>query len=232
VRYTLRLTNTMAVTQTNLRITDTLPVQLTLAGVGVPAGCVDTSLGNVASVLCAEVAPGQVVQVLITATVNLNAGGQTITNTFSWSSDQGDGGLERPCVNVPCDPDDPNPPEEPPTGPLAAVKEAEDATDNGGLYVGDTIRYTLTVTNANVVTMTTVRITDALPAVLSLVGVDSVSAGCTDESSGNTVRVTCGELAPGASAAVVFRALVRPEAAGRAVENRFVWTADQWPGTE
>ena len=98
--------------------------------------------------------------------------------------------------------------------------------------MGDTIRYTLTVTNANVVTMTTVRITDALPAVLSLVGVDSVSAGCTDESSGNTVRVTCGELAPGASAAVVFRAVVRPEAAGRAVENRFVWTADQWPGTD
>jgi uncharacterized repeat protein (TIGR01451 family) len=89
VRYTLRFTNTMLITQTNLRITDTLPVQLTLAGVGVPAGCVDTSVGNVASVLCAEVAPGQVVQVLITATVNLNAGGQTITNTFSWSSDQG-----------------------------------------------------------------------------------------------------------------------------------------------
>jgi uncharacterized repeat protein (TIGR01451 family) len=229
VRYTLRLTNTMAVTQTNLRITDTLPVQLTLAGVGVPAGCVDTSVGNVASVLCAQVAPGQVVQMVVTATVNLNAGGQTITNTFSWSSDQGDGELERPCVNVPCDPDDPNPPEEPPIGPLAAVKAAEDATDNGGLYVGDTIRYTLTVTNANVVTMTTVRITDALPAVLSLVGVDSVSAGCTDESSGNTVRVTCGELAPGASATVVFRAVVQPAAAGRAVENRFVWTADQWP---
>lgn len=111
------------------------------------------------------------------------------------------------------------------------MKEAEDATDNGRLFVGDTIRYTLTVTNANAVTMTTVRITDALPAVLSLVGVDSVSAGCTDESSGNTVRVTCGELA-GASAAVVFRALVRPEAAGRAIENRFVWTADQWPGTD
>jgi uncharacterized repeat protein (TIGR01451 family) len=229
VRYTLRLTNTMAVTQTNLRITDTLPAQLTLAGVGVPAGCVDTSLGNVASVLCAQVAPEQVVQVLITATVNLNAGGQTITNTFSWSSDQGDGGLEQPCVNAPCDPDDPNPPEEPPIGPLAAVKEAEDATDNGRLFVGDTIRYTLTVTNANAVTMTNVRITDVLPAVLSLVGVDSVSAGCTDESSGNTVRVTCAELAPGASAAVVFRALVRPEAAGRAIENRFVWTADQWP---
>jgi len=232
VRYTLRLTNTMAVTQTNLRITDTLPVQLTLAGVGVPAGCVDTSVGNVASVLCAEVAPGQVVQVLITATVNLNAGGQTITNTFSWSSEQGEGELERPCVNAPCDPDDPNPPEEPPIGPLAAVKEAEDATDNGRLFVGDTIRYTLTVTNVNAVTMTNVRITDVLPVLLSLAGVDSVSAGCNDESSGNTVRASCAELAPGASATVVFRAVVQPAAAGRAVENRFVWTADQWPGTD
>jgi uncharacterized repeat protein (TIGR01451 family) len=229
VRYTLRFTNTMAVTQTNLRITDTLPVQLTLAGVGVPAGCVDTSVGNVASVLCAEVAPGQVVRVLITATVNLNAGGQTITNTFSWSSDQGGGELERPCVNVPCDPDDPNPPEEPPIGPLTAVKAAEDLTDNGGLYVGDTIRYTLTVTNVNAVTMTNMRITDVLPVELSLAGVDSVSAGCNDESSGNTVRASCAELAPGASATVVFRAVVQPAAAGRAIENRFVWTADQWP---
>jgi uncharacterized repeat protein (TIGR01451 family) len=229
VRYTLRFTNTMLITQTNLRITDTLPVQLTLAGVSVPAGCVDTSTGNVASVLCAEVAPGQVVQVLITATVNLNAGGQTITNTFSWSSDQGDGELERPCVNAPCDPDDPNPPEEPPIGPLAAVKAAEDATDNGRLFVGDTIRYTLTVTNVNAVTMTNVRITDVLPVELSLAGVDSVSAGCNDESSGNTVRASCAELAPGASATVVFRAVVQPAAAGRAIENRFVWTADQWP---
>jgi uncharacterized repeat protein (TIGR01451 family) len=232
VRYTLRLTNTMLITQTNLRITDTLPAQLTLAGVGVPAGCVDTSTGNVASVLCAEVAPGQVVQVLITATVNLNAGGQTITNTFRWSSDQGDGDLERPCVNAPCDPDDPNPPEEPPIGPLAAVKAAEDLTDNGQLFVGDTIRYTLTVTNVNAVTMTNVRITDVLPVELSLAGVDSVSAGCNDESSGNTVRASCAELAPGASATVVFRAVVQPAAAGRAIENRFVWSADQWPGTD
>jgi uncharacterized repeat protein (TIGR01451 family) len=46
------------------------------------------------------------------------------------------------------------------------------------LYVGDTIRYTLTVTNVNAVTMTNVRITDVLPVELSLAGVDSVSAGC------------------------------------------------------
>jgi uncharacterized repeat protein (TIGR01451 family) len=119
--------------------------------------------------------------------------------------------------------------EEPPIGPLAAVKEAEDATDNGRLFVGDTIRYTLTVTNVNAVTMTNVRITDVLPVELSLAGVDSVSAGCNDESSGNTVRASCAELAPGASATVVFRAVVQPAAAGRAIENRFVWTADQWP---
>jgi uncharacterized repeat protein (TIGR01451 family) len=66
-------------------------------------------------------------------------------------------------VNAPCDPDDPNPPGEPPIGPLAAVKAAEDLTDNGQLFVGDTIRYTLTVTNVNAVTMTNVRITDVLP---------------------------------------------------------------------
>ncbi|WP_169238740.1 DUF7507 domain-containing protein [Candidatus Roseilinea sp. NK_OTU-006] len=229
LRYTLRFTNTMAITQTNVRITDVLPIQLTLAGVQPPATCTDQSSGNTAAVLCPEVAPSAGVVVVITATVNASAAGQTITNTFTWSSDQGNGNLPGGCVNAPCDNDDPYWPPEPPIGPLQADKVAEDATDNGGLYVGDTVRYTLTVTNTNAITLTNVRITDSLPAGLVLVAVESVSAGCTDQSTGNTVQILCAALSAGDTARVVFTAHVQPEAAGQTLVNRFRWTAEQWP---
>ncbi|MDW8054981.1 MAG: hypothetical protein RMJ86_10630, partial [Anaerolineae bacterium] len=226
VRYTLRLTNTMAVTQTNVRITDALPMQLSLAGVGVPSGCRDQSSGNTAVVVCGEVAPSATVVVVISATVNASAAGQTITNTFTWSSDQGSGGSD-PCVNVPCGGDEPVRPE-PPIGPLVATKQASDETDNGAFYVGDVVRYTLTVRNDNVVTFTNVRLTDVVPSLLRLLGVQSVSAGCVDQSSGSVVRVTCAELPPGGIAEVVFTAQVRAEAAGQAIVNLFRWTAEPW----
>ncbi|GIV85691.1 MAG: hypothetical protein KatS3mg052_2698 [Candidatus Roseilinea sp.] len=229
LRYTLRFTNTMAITQTNVRITDVLPIQLTLVGVQPPATCTDQSSGNTAAVLCPEVAPSAGVVVVITATVNASAAGQTITNTFTWSSDQGNGNLPGGCVNAPCDNDDPYWPPEPPIGPLQADKVAEDATDNGGLYVGDTVRYTLTVTNTNAITLTNVRITDSLPAGLALVAVESVSAGCTDQSTGNTVQILCAALPAGDTARVVFTARVQPEATGQTLVNRFRWTAEQWP---
>lgn len=146
----------------------------------------------------------------------------------SSGSDQGSGSLPGGCANAPCDTANPTP-GNPPVGPLAAVKTAEDATDNGGFYVGDVVRYTLTVTNSNVVTFTNVRITDVLPSGLQLIAVESVSAGCADQSSGNVVRVLCNEVAPSGTAEVVFTAQVLPQAAGQPINNLFRWTADQWP---
>jgi uncharacterized repeat protein (TIGR01451 family) len=139
IRYTVSVTNNTGITLTTVRMTDTLPAGLRFNGIEsvTPAGCNAGPSGGQVLGLCAELGPGEMMRVAFTATVT---GTGRLVNSFVWSADQVG---ERPgdeCANAPCDGEDPRP-------RARLHKRGEDVTDNGGFFAGDTVRYTLRLTN-------------------------------------------------------------------------------------
>jgi uncharacterized repeat protein (TIGR01451 family) len=82
------------------------------------------------------------------------------------------------------------------TEPDVTVEKANDP--DGAVLPGDTITYSLTVTNEGDATATAVEVTDQLPASVSFVG--ATTPGC-NEASG-TVTCALGDIGPGASITV------------------------------
>ncbi|MGQ9905237.1 MAG: SdrD B-like domain-containing protein, partial [Anaerolineae bacterium] len=109
---------------------------------------------------------------------------------------------------------------------VSTRKLSEDLSDNGALYVGDVVRYTLAVTNSTGVTLTNVRITDTLPGGLTFGGIESVTpAGCNAGENAGQVLALCPTLGDGEAMRVVFTATV--SSANAPLVNSFVWSADE-----
>ncbi len=112
-----------------------------------------------------------------------------------------------------------------------ATKLGEDLSSNGGLYLGDVVRYTLAVTNNTGITLTNVRITDVLPSGLQFNGIEQVwPAGCSAGESSGVVLGLCPTLAAGEVMRVVFSATVTT--AGQDIANAFTWSADEVGGEQ
>jgi large repetitive protein len=77
-----------------------------------------------------------------------------------------------------------------------------------GTLVGDTIRYTVTVTNTGTANATDMVVTDTLPAGLTFVAGSVTVAGVARPTNDITAGVPIGTLAPGASVAVAYSARV------------------------
>jgi uncharacterized repeat protein (TIGR01451 family)/LPXTG-motif cell wall-anchored protein len=77
--------------------------------------------------------------------------------------------------------------------------------------VGDTVEYTIIVTNQGNATAENVVVEDTLPSFLSLEGVSATRGDVSV--SGNTVRVTIGDLAPGEVVTITITAKVIASAA-------------------
>ena len=99
-------------------------------------------------------------------------------------------------------------------------------------YVGDTVTYTFTISNAGPDTGHGVTFTDTLPAGVNYAdGFSSVPAGMTPIVSGNSITVNVGTLAAGATVTLMFQAQITTGAASSITNTGSVTTTDFDPTT-
>jgi uncharacterized repeat protein (TIGR01451 family) len=227
ILYTLQVTNVGTYTAYNVTVTDDLPGQVTcqaVSGDSAPDGCADQLMWTIPSL-----APGATASLYITVTINEGTEDQTIVNTGSVTGD-----------NVPNPPDDPAPvcpdgstpindecPSTPVPGTsLALAKTAEDV-DGPPAMVGDTIRYTLQVTNTGTHTAYNVTVTDDLPDQVTCQGVsgDSPPAGCADP-----LVWGIASLAPGVTASLYIDVTINRGTEGQSIINTASVTGGNVPG--
>jgi uncharacterized repeat protein (TIGR01451 family) len=222
IRYTLQVTNTGTYTAFNIQVTDNLPAQVTCTDVfgdHDPGACADPLLWTVPSL-----APASTATLFIDVTVNPGTEGQSIVNTAVVSASNvvdpppgpevcpdGSAPIDGQCSTTP-DPSETN---------LALSKTAKDI--NGApLVVGDTIRYTLQVTNTGTYTAFNVQVTDDLPAQVTCTNVfgDHDPGDCAVP-----LLWTVPSLAPASTATLFIEVTVNPDTEGQSIINTAVVSA-------
>jgi uncharacterized repeat protein (TIGR01451 family) len=216
ILYTLQVTNIGAYTAYNVVVTDDLPGLVTcqaVSGDSAPAGCADPLVWTIPTL-----APGATATLYITVTIDEGAVGQTILNTGSVVGD-----------NVPNPPPDPTPvcpdgstpvdgvcPNTPVPGTSLALDKTAEDVDGPPLMVGDTIRYTLLVTNTGAHTAYNVTVTDDLPDQVTCQAVsgDSAPAGCADP-----LIWSIASLAPGTTAKLYIDVTINRGSEGQSITN-------------
>lgn len=147
--YTLTLTNHGPNTATGIQVFDALPIGVTYSGHSAPAGTTYTSGSGIWNI--GNITSGTTLILTINADVNNNTEGQTINNTaqiypsYAYDYDAGNDFAFAP-INV--DGTD-----------LQVVKTAVPSTPN----IGDTVTWTVTVTNNGPNPASSIEITDILP---------------------------------------------------------------------
>ena len=165
------------------------------------------------------IAPGESVQVRFAVRVTRDAYGEKILNTASVAFDNADT-VEASDL----------------TGGVLIGEGATDPSitkkaDRTEASVGDVLTYTVTASNGSTAE-TAVRnahMTDVLPAYLDFTGsvtVDGKAAGHVYDPDTRCINVELGDLAPGASAKIVYQAVLNREAYGMIVENSATLTGD------
>ena len=219
ILYTLRVTNSGAYTAYNVTVSDDLPDGLTY-------GDASASLGNVAGtdplLWRISVLPvGIEATLTITMTIDNDQAGAIITNTAAASSTNVsnpppntdpiclDGSLE------PCDPVQ---------GPASLQFDKLAADVNGPpLLVGDTIRYTLLVTNSSLIEARNIVLGDNLPDGLTLIE----TAPSQGTVSGTDVLTwSLGNLNGEAGASLLLTATINLDQAGQSIVNSGVVTGE------
>jgi uncharacterized repeat protein (TIGR01451 family)/gliding motility-associated-like protein len=186
VTYTVTVTNKGTTLVTNLVVKDDLPAGLTFVSATPGKGVWTTPNWTVGTLQ-----PGEEGSIEIKAIVDLNQGGSVLTNTVSNTQDQFD-------TNITLD--DPTETITVTSLDLAVVKKVNNARPNEG----ETIRYTITVTNNGASNATNVSLVDKLPVGVTYVS-DIVSAGNYNNGSG---LWTIGNLINGAVATLTIDAKV------------------------
>ncbi len=219
ILYTILVTNTWSIEQTNVVVTDAIP-----AGTTYVPGSAWSSQGSVSGPdpLVADIgtlAAGDMVTFTFHVTVDLDAVGATIENYADADSDQ-----QAPPAQVG--------PITPPGGGL--VEPIPDALDmnktaedlNGApLYPGDEIAYTVVVTNLLGIDQTGVVVTDAIPAGATYVpGSAQVSQG--GVSGPDPLVADFGTLTAGGVVTLTFNVWVSGPA-NQEIENYAQGTSDQ-----
>jgi uncharacterized repeat protein (TIGR01451 family) len=216
IMYTLQVINIGTYTAYNVVVTDDLPDLVTcqaVSGDSAPDDCADPLVWTIPNL-----APGATVSLYITVTIDEEALGHSITNTASVIGD-----------NVPNPPDPTTPvcPDgRPPDGEvcpgtpvpgtsLALSKTAEDV-DGPPVLVGDTIRYTLQVTNTGTYTAYNVIVTDDLPDQVTCQEVwgETDPPGCADPLIWNI-----SSLAPDVTASLYIDVTVNRGSEGQSIIN-------------
>jgi uncharacterized repeat protein (TIGR01451 family) len=193
--YTLTATNDGPSDGTGVTVVDTLPAGVTYASSTTSQGTVSAS-GSTVTVSLGNLAYGA----NATTTIIVDVGSTTtgdITNTATISGNEPDPNMSNNTSSVTTFVDQPNHPLTIPQSDLAIVKLAP-AT----VYSGNTLTYTLNVTNWGGSDDTGVIVTDALPAGETLVSVSS-SQGSTSVSKG-TITATLGDMADLGTASVTI----------------------------
>jgi uncharacterized repeat protein (TIGR01451 family) len=224
VRYTLQVTNTGTYTAYDVIVSDDLPDGITCqatSGHAAPT-CADPLIWTLPSL-----APGTTATLYLDASINPGTEGQTIVNTGSVTAG-----------NVPVPPENPAPvcPDgsapvgdvcPAPPGPATTLDLAKTAEDLNGepLAVGDTVRYTLQVTNTGTYTAYNVTVTDDLPDEVTCQATSGHAApACADP-----LVWTLSSLAPGATATLYLDASIDPGSEGQTIVNTGSVTAGNMP---
>jgi uncharacterized repeat protein (TIGR01451 family) len=215
ILYTLQVTNTGTFTAYNVTVTDDLPGQVScqdVSGDSAPTGCDDPLVWDMPTL-----GPGATASLYITVTINNDAQGASIVNTGSVTGDNVPNPPEDPSVcpdgSTPVDGVCTNTPG--PSTTLALSKTAEDV-DGQPVVVGDTIRYTLQVTNTGSYTAYNVVVTDDLPEQVTCQDVsgDHAPSGCADP-----LVWSIASLAPGATASLTIDVTINNDAQGETIVN-------------
>ncbi|GGK37097.1 MULTISPECIES: Ig-like domain-containing protein [Flavobacteriaceae] len=206
VTYTITVTNNGPSKVTNLVVTDTLPAGLTYANV-MPSDGIWTAPNWQVDLL----ESGEFETIVIEAVVGMDQGGMTLTNIVSNTQDQVDSNLteddDRETIVVT-------------SSDLVTVKTVSNATPNEG----DTIIYTIAVTNNGPSIATNVSLIDNLPVGVTFVS-HSAAEGTYNYGSG---LWSIGNLANGATAMLNITATVDDGTLGQTITNTTsVVTADQ-----
>jgi uncharacterized repeat protein (TIGR01451 family) len=215
ILYTLQVTNTGVFTAYNVSVFDDLPDQVTcqeVSGDNAPTDCDDPLVWNMPSL-----GPGATASLYIRVTIKNDAEGETIVNTGSVTGDNVPDPPEDPSVcpngSTPVDGECPSTPG--PSTTLALGKTAEDV-DGPPVVVGDTIRYTLQVTNTGIFTAYNVVVTDDLPEEVTCQDVsgDHAPSGCADP-----LVWSIPSLAPGATAWLYVEVTINRGSEGKSITN-------------
>ena len=222
IRYTLQVTNTGSYTAFNVIVSDALPAGVTYVNATADQGT-PTETGGALTWTIPQLSASNnnVATLLITVTINSDQVGQIITNTGSVTGNN----VPTPppptspvCPDGAPEPCDPGHTPDPVPTTLALAKTAADV--NGApLVVGDTIRYTLVVTNTGPAAALDVIVTDDLPG-----GVTYVAASAdhgTPGQAGGTITWTIPELPANSNnvATLLITATINSDQAGQNITN-------------
>lgn len=209
VTYTIDLTNAGPSTATNVVLTDDVPTGLTFVS-GTLDGQSATLNGSTVTFPAITLDDGETLSATLVFTVGVDASG-TLTNTASVTADSG----ETDTTNNTATEDI----TATPVADLTVTKSVDDSTTQ----TGESLVYTVTVTNSGVSTAVAATAVDTLPD-----GVTFVSGvGPNNEAlsaSGQVVTVNGGDLAPGGNYTFTITASVDSDASGTLVNNVSVST--------
>ena len=214
VVFIIGVTNLMTVTQTGIIITDAIPAYTTYVD-----GSLTVTMGTAQQydpivVAFDPLPPGGVVTASFHVRVNAGSAGQVVSNTVIGTSDA----QQTTVIAGPVEPQ-PGGGFVYPHG-LDIAKQAIDL-NGGALYEGDTISYTVVVTNILPDPQTGVTIVDPIPGGATLVSgtVETSQGSVSVTSSPDAVVIDVGTLQAGASATLTFQVRVNYGAAGQVVAN-------------
>jgi uncharacterized repeat protein (TIGR01451 family) len=200
VTYSVVLTNHGPDAATAVTVLDLLPDGVTFTSGNATQGSYapGTGIWDVGTVPDAESRT-----LTITATIDAGSGGSSVVNTASvLAADQADPDPSNDADSVRV---------EPQAADLAIDKEVDDSAP----FEGDTITFTVTVTNLGPNAATNVEVTDVLPAGLFLQS-SVTTAGTYDDGTG---KWSVGAVAAGASETLTLNADVEAGSAGFAIVN-------------
>ncbi len=200
VAYTVTVTNTGPDAGTGIELTDALPASLNFVSSDADVGSYSNDIWTVGSL-----ANGATATLTINATVNASAAASTVTNTAFVSASievDPDNGNDSASVDFS-------------VGDLVDLQLTK-AVDNPLPNEGDTVVYTVTLSNGSAFDGTGISVTDALPS-----GVTYVSDTTTQGSYvAGTGLWTTGDVLSSAGATLTVTATVDAGSAGSTVVNR------------
>ena len=203
--YTITVTNAGPDDATGVVITDPVPSKLTVTAVTSSGSGVCIAAGNLVTCSISPLAVGVAWTITVTVDVPLDATSGTVTNTATVAG-AGD-----------TDPSNDSTSETTTIGVLAGSADlaVTKTIDDPSPHEGDTVTYTVIVTNPGPDDATGVQVTDLLPGGLAFVS-DLPTQGTYHPASG---LWDVGPLAVGASAALQIRASVNGGTAGTMITN-------------
>jgi uncharacterized repeat protein (TIGR01451 family)/fimbrial isopeptide formation D2 family protein len=200
ITYTLTARNTSSATISGAKATDDLTGVLDAATVSLDSAQLTRS-GTTLTWAIPTMAPGETKTVTYTATVKAGADGATLANTVV---PVGPGGSCAACTTTH-------------TTPKWSLAKTSNPASGGQVLPGDTISYTLTVTNTGPATLTGARVSDDVSALVDDATLGTLPGGLTR--SGDSLTWAVPDVAAGASVSVTYTATVKAGTRGATLAN-------------